>query len=556
MDLSKINLNNLILELRKDIRYKFPLFLKNNSIEFQYWLLTSGINEYASIKLDSKFKALMTSPSNTKGLSLLQEIVWLNRPDVQKIYHIHENVPEYLNWFFVHGVGEHKLWPLLTLEERFRACKQNGPWQKELLLEFLLQAEKDLLNPNSKQEVTGDFGVNLIGYVHGQLGIGEDIRMAARAFDQIGMSIALVNFPPGIDIPQHDLSFANRVVSVGPYAINLFCMTALEHGRFYAERGPEQLENRYNIGYWPWELSQWPAEWAELINLVDEVWVSSVHTMEAILPICNAVDFPIPVRLMPMSAPAIGQNLKEHALHKHRMETRKLFDLPTTACLFCFSFDLNSSINRKNPEVIIKSFQLAFPIEGSAEDNVGLVIKVHPPKRPNPKWDRLKLASSQDRRIRIIEITLPQDKLLALYQACDCFVSLHRAEGFGRGIAEALQLGLRVIATNYGGNVDFCKRPEFTDRVKLIPYRLVKLRAGHYPYGKNQVWANPDAREAAASMRDVAHQVRSSKGRLLPVPTDGWPVFSLREVGDRYYLRLLEIWSNEIQNKSSLASRS
>ena len=118
--------------------------------------------------------------------------------------------------------------------------------------------------------------------------------------------------------------------------------------------------------------------------------------------------------------------------------------------------------------------------------------------------------------------------LLALYRACDCFVSLHRAEGYGRGIAEPLQLGLHVIATGYSGNADFCRAP-YADPVR---YRLVKVKKGQYPYGEGQVWAEADVEHAAELMRGFAF----GKPKTL-TPTE-WPEFSAAAVGRRYLRRL------------------
>jgi glycosyltransferase involved in cell wall biosynthesis len=199
-------------------------------------------------------------------------------------------------------------------------------------------------------------------------------------------------------------------------------------------------------------------------------------------------------------------------------------------------------MHRKNPGAALKAFLKAFPLKDFGPDEVGLVLKVHPPKTPHPDWEALKSLAKHDGRVHIIEETLSRAALLDLYQACDCFVSLHRAEGFGRGMAEALQLGLRLIVTDYSGNVDFCRTPEFSERIKNISFRLDKVRPGQYPYGSNQVWASADIRAAAKAMQVVAREIQESQGQLLPVPKGGWPVFSPQKVGQRYVERLLEIF--------------
>ena len=93
---------------------------------------------------------------------------------------------------------------------------------------------------------------------------------------------------------------------------------------------------------------------------------------------------------------------------------------------------------------------------GGQQSDVGLVIKTHKPEHPHRGWEVLKTLCGLDERIKLIETTLNRQELLQLYGCCDSFISLHRAEGFGRGLAEAFQLGLDVVATDWSGNTDFC----------------------------------------------------------------------------------------------------
>ena len=162
---------------------------------------------------------------------------------------------------------------------------------------------------------------------------------------------------------------------------------------------------------------------------------------------------------------------------------------------------------------------------------MGLVIKAHRPAKRHTAWEKLKTLAASDARIHVVERTLPRPELLALYRSCDCFVSLHRAEGFGRGIAEALQLGLHVITTGYSGNVDFCAPPH----ADLVRYGLAKVRRGQYPYGEGQVWANVDVAHAAELMRNLA------TSRHQPFMNEQWPQFSCDTVGRRYRDRLEKI---------------
>lgn len=117
---------------------------------------------------------------------------------------------------------------------------------------------------------------------------------------------------------------------------------------------------------------------------------------------------------------------------------------------------------------------------------------------------------------------------------------MSRAEGFGRGLAEALQLGLHLIATDYGGNTDFCRRPEFANQTSLVPWRWAAVRAGQYPYGEGQRWANPDVSAAAAAMRRFVEQPPPPA----KVPRGGWSCFRAQELGQQYAARLREISKN------------
>ncbi|HTQ99554.1 MAG TPA: glycosyltransferase [Candidatus Acidoferrum sp.] len=428
-----------------------------------------------------------------------------------------EQRQQFLNWFYTYGVEECNLWPFLNEEEQKLVLSIGEPFRSRLRAAI---AKQQYVAPKRRPFAKRKFGVNVIGYAFGQLGVGEDSRMATRALLAARVPVTLVDFQPGDAVPQNDASMAKHVSKNGDYAINMFCMTAEENARFYLERSSGQFNDRYSIGYWPWELGKFPKDWEMVLELVDEVWVSTQHTYNSLRPVCSK-----PLQVMPMAV-----ELGEVMPFANRKLARAHFKLPQAAKLFCFAFDLNSYIHRKNPQACIDAFLQAFPLQAKAGADVGLVIKVHKPVRKNPLWERLKKLAARDPRIHIIEGTLPRPELLALYQACDCFVSLHRAEGFGRGLAEALQLGLHVICTGYSGNVDFC-HPPYAD---LVRYQLVKVRASEYTQAKGQVWAEPDVKHAAQLMKQFVRNPPKRRKRK-------WPEFSAAVVGKRYEKRLREI---------------
>ena len=101
--------------------------------------------------------------------------------------------------------------------------------------------------------------------------------------------------------------------------------------------------------------------------------------------------------------------------------------------------------------------------------------------------------------ILLVDETMGRQDMLALISAIDCVISLHRSEGFGLLIAEAMLLGKPVIATDYSATTELVS-PE---TAFPVGYRLVPLGPGQYPFGEGQVWADPDVAHAAWHMARV-----------------------------------------------------
>jgi hypothetical protein len=347
----------------------------------------------------------------------------------------------------------------------------------------LMNGVTQLTNPKGTIKSTLPFGVNLYGYARGELGIGEDVRMMALSLQAANIPFCIINIEPGNDVSQNDNSAEQWIADTPRYAINIFCMTGIEHCRLVCEQGTSLLQNHYNIGLWPWELPQWPAPWEHSFHLVDEIWGISHYT--------SAAYSKAPVPVHPVPLPVILGEISPLG--------RAHWQLPENAYLFVFSFDMNSTLSRKNPMAVINAFLAAFPAHMAKE--VGLVVKVSHIKPNNPEWQELQTVIQQDQRIYLISQELRRPEVLALYRCCNCYVSLHRAEGFGRGLAEAQLLGLQLITTAYSGNMDFCSPP-----TRLVRYQPVALQAGEYFYGDGQLWADPDIDDAAAHMQQCVAQ--------------------------------------------------
>lgn len=329
------------------------------------------------------------------------------------------------------------------------------------------------------------FGVNLFGFAYGELGIGEDLRMAVAVCQAAKIPFKIINISPGKETRQADRSMESQVAH-GPldltYGINVFCMPLFDIvGRVFLKYGEWVFRHHYNIGWAPWELGVWPRAWIDAFDLVDEVWACSQFSEQMYQRFSTKPVWPMPL------ATSIAR-LKPHS--------RKHFGLPAKAFLFLYVFDFNSSLERKNPQSAISAFQAAFPRKA----DVRLVLKVMNPKAKDPQWLALEKAAKADPRIILLTQTLERSEVLGLIQICDAYVSPHRAEGFGRTLTEAMLMGKPVVATNYSGN-QFFMEPSLTFPVN---YTLVPVIPGQYYFvedGDAAQWANPDLSHLAAQLK-------------------------------------------------------
>jgi glycosyltransferase involved in cell wall biosynthesis len=122
-------------------------------------------------------------------------------------------------------------------------------------------------------------------------------------------------------------------------------------------------------------------------------------------------------------------------------------------------------------------------------------------KESSETWQRLVRNIGGDKRIRLLNETMDKLELLSFKAECDCYISLHRAEGLGLGPLESMLLGKPVILTNYSGSTDYANE----DNSCLVDYKLIPIQEGQYVFHENQVWADPDVEHAAWHMKRLAN---------------------------------------------------
>jgi len=175
--------------------------------------------------------------------------------------------------------------------------------------------------------------------------------------------------------------------------------------------------------------------------------------------------------------------------------SRDYFKIPDAAFTFLAMFDTHSIAERKNPYGAIKAFKIAF---AGSDNSICLVLKVNNSEAAD--MNKLIESIQSHPNILIMAESHSRQEINALLSLSDCFVSLHRSEGFGLGPAEAMCLGKATILTNWSGSTDYMT----ADNCKAIDFELLKIRKTLGPYQAGQRWAEPDLEQAAAAMRELA----------------------------------------------------
>lgn len=323
-------------------------------------------------------------------------------------------------------------------------------------------------------------GINLIGYIKAEMGVGEGARGVVRALETTSVCCQIINYEEGNPARMGDSSFSHLVTDKAEYPINVWHINADWLGQVMSKLPNVDISRSYNIAFWAWELPEFPLEWCGSIDLVDEIWVPSEFVAGAIR---NRTNKPVSVFPHPVTKNPIAYL------------NRKYFNLPDSCCVFLTAYDVNSVRQRKNPEGAIEAFLQAFEAD---DHSVLLLVKINSANPDEIEYMQAKIGGRKN--IRLMTNTLDRIEMDSLMNSVDCFVSLHRSEGFGLAIAEAMVLGKPVLATAWSGNIDFVG-----DTYPFaVNYTLTKLSETYGPYKKGQCWAEPDVIHAAQLMQRIA----------------------------------------------------
>lgn len=380
--------------------------------------------------------------------------LWLGRPDLHGLYpRVGDRVDSTINflaWVAEHGVRE------IDIPDRFRPTDAMLAWR--------------LPHAPPKRH-----GVRLVGLVDEVLGIGEAARNVARALRHAGIETDHYLDPASVE---HD--------------VNIICLNADELPTFMADVGDGFSADRHTIGVWFWETTAPPRKLAEATALVDEIWVASKFVRDALTPHVDGT----PIHVMPLAV----------AEPRPGTYARSYFGLPDDAFIYGYMFDFNSTLERKNACGLVDAYVRAYP---EARTDTALVIKSIQSSRHPHDRDRL-MSQARDRPdIVMIDAELSIDERDALLAHFDCYVSLHRSEGFGLTIAESLLAGVPTIATGYSANIEFAD----ADVCYLVDYEMVAVPGGLSPYPTGGLWAEPDLEHAAQLMLHVREHESEARAK-------------------------------------------
>lgn len=374
-------------------------------------------------------------------------------------------------------------------------------------------------NINNKSTVIR--GVNISGVLQGEFGMGKSGLSLIKSIEEAGIPYT-VNY---VDELHKNIDHENKL-TVSPdnkYPVNIMHVNADCSHRFFARVGSSYFENRYNIGCWVWESDRIPEEWYDSFRYYDEIWVPTKFCQDAVSSVST-----VPVVRVPISI-----NIDEKPL----INIRSKYGISAKDFMFLFVFDFYGSSVRKNPVGLIDAFHMAF----EDNENVVLVLKYINHENFPAQYNEIRSKLSDKNNIKVVERHIKKEDLYSLYKNCDCYVSLHRAEGFGITMAEAMFLNRPVIATGYSGNMDFMN----LNNSFLVKYDMVEIGEKEYPpYRKGYFWADPDLDHAAELMRYVYENPEESEERGRKASEDIKKNFSPTAIGEIIKKRLDMIYDS------------
>ncbi|HEY0369516.1 MAG TPA: glycosyltransferase [Chthoniobacterales bacterium] len=530
--------------LREDggLRRRFPNALSGHDAAFREWLLAHCVRE---LKLEPTQVANVAAALVEDPAGPVREY-FLHSPELQTRYPLgllpvgqkrfakwligkgrdqHDFSDEQILWFL--HVTRHELPHYIALtyaitpewQERF-ADSDGKPLLKSLRAEFPkfapLRRIRELQLP-SREPQRELRGVNILSHFCYASGIQEAALQAKAALELAGFETSCRDVPTGVRTvlqPRTDwLGFERYPITITNVAPEPHFETR------YRRAGLSPRKDALQVAYWAWELDNVPNEWLAFDRQVDEIWAPTPFVSEALR---KTMKTPVYDMLPPVQVGKVDQ------------VSRREFRFHDDTCVFLFMFDMCSDFRRKNPLAVMRAFRQAF----SPNDNAAIVIKLIRGATDSANLQRLRDADDGNQMFVIDEFTT-REKAYGYIAMSDCVVSLHRSEGFGLLMAEAMLLGKPVIATNYSGNTAYMTRANSM----LVEYKLTPIEESGAIYKAGNRWAEPSIDDAAKLMRQVFESRDEAKALGARAKVDAERLLSPQAAGERMKTRLRELFA-------------
>lgn len=321
-------------------------------------------------------------------------------------------------------------------------------------------------------------------FLNESLGIGRAGRLTLDAFQTAGYSILSHDLRPAF---RHWLIGGAQLPGQG--GVWYIHANAPEVLVALLAHSPDQWQDRYRIAFWAWETPVAPESWVFVADYLHEIWLPSQFVNDAVAEAfsrAGRTDLIGRLRVMP------------HPLPRPAMPQRAQFDLSDKYCEVLCLFDTKSSATRKNPWAVIAAWRQAFP---SPAAHARLTLKVSDLSNDPATRARLQTDLQGRTDIGLMDARLDDAEMAAFMASFDILISLHRSEGFGLTLTEAMTSGVAVIATGWSGNADFMT----PDNAVSVPCRFIPVSDPDGVYGivksdPAQVWAEPDVAMAAQAL--------------------------------------------------------
>ena len=369
-------------------------------------------------------------------------------------------------------------------------------------------------------------GIDVVGFFTAEHGVGEAARVLVSTLKSADVAVSTINYTD----TQSRMGHTYATDDVSRHKAVLVSMNAEQLTHSPHRLGAHFYDDRYVVGQWFWELEQAPQWYAPAWPMVNEMWAPT-HFIEEMLRNSAPTNVTITYVPLPVVRPAIDASLN-----------RDHFGLDDRFT-FLFAFDFMSVMKRKNPLALIDAFTQAFaPGTGPR-----LIIKaINGDKRPAER-DALLAATAQHPDITVMDTYFTRVETSSLMNLADCYVSLHRSEGLGLTISEAMSHGKPVIATAYSGNLDFMD----DTNSYLVPWTRVAVGEHAEGYAADATWAEPDVAEASRLMRHVYENQAEAARMGQKAQSDILNRFSEAASGAIMKNRLSEIWNHLMTSSAS-----